>query len=65
MVGVGEASYTPAGQALTVRLGDSGFEERFRRLKAFWDQAVLTRPGTRYASVDLRFDGQIITRESS
>lgn len=54
-----------SGQTLTVRLGRDRFAVRLARLKAFWDQAVLTRPGVRYASVDLRFEGQIITRESS
>ena len=56
---------TPTGETLGVHLGRSGFRTRFERLEAFWDQAVLTRPGVRYTSVDLRFDGQIITRESS
>lgn len=50
---------------LLVRLGKDRFDERLARLKAFWDQAVLTRPDVRYGQVDLRFEGQIITRESS
>ncbi len=58
---------TPAsgGQTLRVRLGRDGFARRLARLREFWDQAVLTRPEVRFASVDLRFEGQIITRESS
>lgn len=53
------------GRPLVVRLGRDRFDERLQRLKAFWDQAVLTRPDVRYAGIDLRFEGQIITRESS
>ncbi|HLT46407.1 MAG TPA: FtsQ-type POTRA domain-containing protein [Rubricoccaceae bacterium] len=53
--------------ALAVRLGAGsaeGYAEQLRRLHAFWHQAVLTRPQTRFEVVDLRFDGQIVTRES-
>jgi cell division protein FtsQ len=49
---------------LNVRLGREGFESRMKRLHSFWHQAVLPRPDRRYAVVDLRFDSQIITRES-
>jgi cell division protein FtsQ len=56
----------PAGDVgmLNVRLGKHGFDSRLYRLHDFWHQAVLTRPDRRYALVDLRFDSQIITRES-
>ena len=53
--------------ALTVRLGAAraeGYADQLRRLAAFWHQAVLTRPATRFEVIDLRFDGQIVTRES-
>jgi cell division protein FtsQ len=53
--------------ALAVRLGPGtaeGYADQLRRLHAFWHQAVLTRPQTRFQVVDLRFDGQVVTRES-
>jgi cell division protein FtsQ len=50
--------------ALAVQLGVGGYDEKLRRLRAFWEQAVLTRPDRRYEVVDLRFDGQVVTRES-
>lgn len=49
--------------ALTVRLSGD-YAAQLRRLHAFWHQAVLPRPETRFESVDLRFDGQILTREA-
>ena len=55
----------PAGTrgAIPVRLGSSGFAPKLARLKAFWHQAVLTRPEVKYAQVDLRFDSQVVTQE--
>lgn len=57
-------SPAPALGSLDVRLGRDGFGEKLERLARFWHQAVLTRPAQRYAFVDLRFDGQIVTREA-
>lgn len=56
----------PAGgrSAVTVRLGRRDFEEKFVRLHAFWEQAVLSRPELTFDFIDLRFDSQIVTRES-
>jgi len=51
--------------SLPVRLGHARHDDQLRRLRAFWDQSVLPRPETRFESVDLRFAGQIVTRESS
>ncbi|HLA64889.1 MAG TPA: FtsQ-type POTRA domain-containing protein [Rhodothermales bacterium] len=48
---------------LTVRLGIGGYAEKLRRLRAFFDQAVLPRPGHPFEVIDLRFDGQVVTRE--
>jgi cell division protein FtsQ len=56
---------TPAGAALPVVLGRDGFTEKLRRLEAFWEQAILTRPDHPIRRVDLRFDGQIVTDEGS
>lgn len=53
----------PQGSTLPVLLGRSGFRAAFTKLRAFWDAAVLTRPGTRFDHLDLRFSSQIITRE--
>lgn len=57
-------SATTSGQSIEVRLGRDGFEEKLRRLHAFWHQAVLTQPDTRFERVDLRFDSQVVTREN-
>ena len=56
---------TPQGRTLQVRLGRAEPAERLVRLRAFWDQVVLARPDVRYSWVDLRFDSQIVTSESS
>ena len=57
---------TPAGGhgSVPVRLGRGGdYGDRLRRLRAFWDQSVLPRPAHDVRLVDLRFDGQVVTRE--
>lgn len=55
----------PGGaDAIAVHLGTRGYAEKFRRLHAFWTQAVSPRPDKTFASIDLRFDGQIVTKES-
>jgi cell division protein FtsQ len=50
--------------SLSVRLGTGGYADKLERLRAFYDQAVLTRPGRPFQVIDLRFDGQVVTRES-
>lgn len=56
---------TPAGGhgSVPVRLGRDGHDDQLRRLRAFWDQSVLPRPDVEFRLVDLRFDGQVVTRE--
>lgn len=56
---------TPAAghPSIPVRLGREAFDRKLARLRAFWRQAVLPRPDTRFRQIDLRFDGQIVTRE--
>ena len=56
----------PAGghDAVAVRLPRTGHAGALRRLRAFWDQTVLPQPDASFALVDLRFDGQIVTREA-
>ena len=52
--------------SLPVRLDPAGDPaDQLHRLRAFWDQAVLPRPDVRFAVVDLRFDGQVVTRETA
>ncbi len=55
---------TTAHPSLEVRLGAGGVAEKLRRLQAFWQQAVITRPQVQYAAIDLRFINQIVTKES-
>ncbi len=47
-----------------VRLGHAPFAPKLRRLRAFWRQAVRTQPATRFEVIDVRFDGQVVTRET-
>jgi cell division protein FtsQ len=58
---------TPPGPDLRivrVHLGREGdFADRLHRMHAFWHAAVLTQPEKTFQSIDLRFDGQIVTRE--
>ena len=51
--------------ALAVRLGRTRHADALTRLAAFWEQAVLTRPDTPIQLVDLRFAGQVVTRETA
>ena len=58
---------TPVAEhgSLPVRLDPTGdTADQLRRLRAFWDQAVLPRPEVRFETVDLRFRGQVVTREA-
>ena len=58
---------TPAGEhgSLRVRLGHADHARQLRTLRAFWDQSVLPRPDTPFRLVDLRFEGQVVTREGA
>lgn len=56
---------TSSHESVRVRLGQAGHRDQLRRLRAFWDQAVLPQPDVTFSFVDLRFDGQVVTRESS
>lgn len=51
--------------SLFIRLGRRDFAEKMVRLRAFWHQAVVTRPDHTYHVIDLRFDSQIVTRETT
>ena len=51
-------------EALPVRLGTDRLSAKLRRLRAFAEQVLATRPAAPIAEIDLRFDGQIVTRET-
>jgi len=51
--------------SIPVRLGQDGFAEKLNRLRTFWNRAVLTQPEKTFRVIDLRFDGQIVTREEA
>lgn len=56
---------TPVGEhdALPVRLAPGDPRPQLRRLRAFATQVLATRPEAPVGEIDLRFDGQIVTRE--
>lgn len=58
---------TPIGEhdALPVRLGNGNLSPKLRQLKAFAEQVLATQPSNKIAEIDLRFDGQIVTREQT
>ena len=58
---------TPAGGhgPVRVRLGHADQARQLRALRAFWDQSVLPRPETPFELVDVRFEGQVVTREGT
>ena len=51
-------------ETLPVRLGTTGQSGQLRRLHAFWHQAVLPRPDAPIEAVDLRYEGQVVTKEA-
>ena len=55
---------TSSRGTLPVRLGRTGQADQLQRLHAFWHQAVLPRPGAPIEAVDLRFEGQVVTKEA-
>lgn len=57
--------YSQTHAPATVLLGKYRFAERLRKLKAFWEQAVLPYPDKTIGVIDLRWDGQVVTRERS
>ena len=54
-----------AGTATRVMLGKEQWEARLKRLDAFWRQQAAQVPDRNYETIDLRFNGQIITVEST
>lgn len=62
-----EAVTVPArdGQTIHVRLGHGEFGRKMETLRAFWAQAVAGYPNKRFEWIDLRFQGQVVTKEIS
>lgn len=54
----------PSG-TVRIRLGHGNLDEKLERLHAFWRQAVLPQPEKRFQVIDLRFAGQVVTREAA
>lgn len=48
---------------IAVQLGPHPFSKKLKTLHAFWKQAVERQPGKQFSQIDLRFDGQVVTRE--
>jgi hypothetical protein len=69
---LGETTYDPregvvalsSESRVRVLFGKEGFEERLRHWDAFYGQVVPQKGIARFTSVDLRYRGQIITKES-
>ncbi len=55
----------PAGAPVEVWLGHQGFASRLQWFRSFWDQHVAAHPTQTFHMIDLRFEGQIVTREGS
>lgn len=60
-----ETAPGPRREGIRVRLGEGDFTERLHHLRAFWDQAILTRPKVAVNLIDLRFNNQIVTQEKA
>jgi cell division protein FtsQ len=58
---------TPVGEydALPVRLGTGEVPEKLRTLRAFVRQVLATQSDAPIGEIDLRFDGQVVTRKQS
>jgi len=53
------------GHCIRVRLGRGDYARKMRTLRAFWAQAVAGFPNKRIDWIDLRFRGQVVTKEES
>lgn len=59
----GVVAFSAEGRVRVI-FGKEGFEERLRHWEAFYGQVVPQKGIARFKSVDLRYRGQIITKES-
>ncbi len=51
-------------QATVVHLGDTAWEKKLHRLYNFWEQQVRPHEDRTFEVIDLRFRGQIVTKEN-
>lgn len=51
--------------SIPVSLGREEFANRLARLHTFWQRAVLTQPEKSFTLIDLRYNGQVVTREET
>jgi len=51
--------------SLPVSLGREAFADRLARLRMFWHRAVLAQPEKTFTLIDLRYNGQVVTREET
>jgi cell division protein FtsQ len=57
----------PSGNhgAVPVQMGSTNFTKKLKRLRAFWYQNMVPGQNTRFESIDLRYDSQIVAREAT
>lgn len=53
------------GSCIRVRFGRGDYARKMKTLRAFWMQAVAGSPTKRIEWIDLRFRGQVVTKEES
>ncbi len=53
------------GAPVEVWLGHQDFASRLQWFRSFWDQHIAAHPTQTFHMIDLRFEGQIVTREGS
>jgi cell division septal protein FtsQ len=51
-------------ESIRVKLGRGEYEKKFARLGAFWEQAITGHPERNFEWIDLRFAGQVVTKET-
>jgi cell division protein FtsQ len=52
------------GSCVRVKLGRGDYERKLAKLTAFWEQAVIGRSKKNLEWIDLRFDGQVVTKDT-
>ena len=51
-------------RSIRVKLGRGKYKQKLAKLVAFWEQAVVGRSEKNIEWIDLRFDGQVVTKET-
>jgi cell division protein FtsQ len=65
-IGTGiEIRTTPIGshESIPVLMGESDYESKFKLLEVFWEREILTHQEIEFASIDLRFASQVVTKQ--